>query len=273
MTEVAKYGCCGQEKGTPHTPGCRYSEFDEEGNPKPLTPAQKRRQKAATNAADEQAETTFDEPSDDKDDLPDEREISFRSPGLQRMSLDLAPDDRRQMDKVEGVIERKVFDIFTDAYQIMSDIYDVVREAEDDVNPTTGEIQGDGIKRDIYGRVVWKRSPVSGKYYEDWSRLGLKQRENFLFEITTRIFDWEQRRERLWTEAMFAKAIFTERFAMEYDGPMSGTIDDRNAVGNVKAAEDRYYALMQTSVSRRADAIVRTMNSLAQRLKDVIQSG
>ena len=72
---------------------------------------------------------------------------------------------------------------------------------------------------------------------------------------------------------MFGKAMFTERFAIEYDAPMSGTIDDRNAVGNVKAAEDRYFALMLTSVSRRADAIVRTLNNLALRLRDTIQQG
>ena len=170
------------------------------------------------------------------------------------------------MDRVQGVIEGKVVEVFKDALGLMNEIWDVVREQE--INTATGE-----LLVDPYGFPVWRRDPISGRYFEDWSRLTYKQREDFLFQITTTLFDWEQRRERLWTEAMFGKAMFTERFAIEYDAPMSGTIDDRNAVGNVKAAEDRYFALMLTSVSRRADAIVRTLNNLALRLRDTIQQG
>lgn len=231
---------------------------------KPLTPKRAREQRAANKAADQQAEETFDQPVDDKDNLPDEREEWFRAPGLQRMKTDWSRDERNHMDRVHGAIERKAFEMFSDAWAVMNDIWDVVREPE--VNEVTGE-----VIKDQFGFVQWKRHPATNAYYEDWSRLTYRQREDFLFKITTNLFDWEQRAVALWTEAMFAKAMFTERFAIEYDAPMSGTIDDRNAVGNKKAAEDRYFALMQTAVSRRADAIIRTMTNLQLRLKDLMQ--
>lgn len=229
------------------------------------TPAQRKRKKAANKAADEQADE-IDQTTTDKDDLPDEREEWFRAPGLQRMKLEFSRDDRAVMNRIEELINARLFDVFKDAFAVMSDIYDVVRLPEEVPGPG-GELFP---KRDNNGFVVWKRDPITGAYVEDWSRLTTKERENFVFRITTTMFEWEQRKEALWTEAMFSKAIFTERFAIEYDAPMSGTIDDRNAVGNVKAAEDRYFALMKTSVSRRADSVVRTLNNLALRLKETL---
>lgn len=230
-------------------------------SPEP-TPNQKRRARAANKQADEQAEV-MDQTVTEKDDLPDEREEWFRAPGLRRMQMDFSPADRAVMDRMHSAIEKAVFEEFADAWAIMSRLWDIVREPE--INEATGE-----IATDPFGFKIWKKDPLTQSYIEDWSQLTLTQQRDFLFEITTRIFEWEQRKERLWTNAMFSKAIFTERFAIEYDAPMSGTIDDRNAVANSKAAEDRYFALMQTSVSRRADAIVRTMNSLMLRLRDAL---
>ena len=255
--------CCGVPKEAEHANGCRYSPLSADGTKKPLTPKRQREVNSANREADQQAEETFDEPSDKKDDLPDEREEWFRAPGLQRMKMGWTPDEQAHMLRVHGAIERKVFETFADALAVMNDIWDVVREQ--DVDETTGV-----LRVDAHGFKVWKKHPASGAYYEDWTQLTHRQREDFLFRITTNLFDWEQRAVGLWTEAMFSKAMFTERFAIEYDTPMSGTIDDRNAVGNRKAAEDRYFALMQTAASRRADAIVRTMTNLMLRIKETL---
>lgn len=264
-TSAETYKCCGLPRSGDHQPGCRYSEFDAEGNPKPLTPKRQAEINAANREADRQADETFETPTTGKDDLPDEREEWFRAPGLQRMKMTLSRDDKAVMDRVHGAIERRIVEMFPDALAVMSDLYDIVREQE--VDPVTGE-----LKVDAYGFKVWAKDPATGAYIEDWSQLTYRQREDFLFRITTSLFEWSQRAVDLWADAMFAKAIFTERFAIEYDAPMAGTIDDRNAVGNVKAAEDRYFALMQTAVSRKADALVRTMEVLGQRIKDTIQS-
>lgn len=216
-------------------------------------------------AAVEEGEKSADEATSPVEEqvLPEEREEWFRSPGFQRMKTAWEGEDKRQMDRVQVLIDKVVFDTFSDAYAVMSDIYDVVREPE--VDEATGEIRHDPL-----GFVVWKRNPLTERYYEDWSQLTIRQREHFLFQITTSLFDWEQRAADLWTKAMFSKGMFVEKFAIEYDAPIHGTIDDRNARGNKEAAEERYFALMNSAISRKADALVRTMTNLQLRLKDTL---
>lgn len=238
-----------------------------EGEPaKKATPARKRREKAANQQADLQADAVEDRPGDDPKDefsIPDDRERWFLAPGLRRMQLDFNPDDRAILQRMDESVDRVLLEAYADAYRILNRVFDVVRERA--FNETTGE-----ELRDANGFPVWAKD-YTGNYIEDWTRLTYRDRENLLFEVTTRIFEWEQIKERFWTRAMFSKAIFTEHFAVEYDAPMSGTIDDRNAVGNAKAAESRYFAIMQSSLSRKADAIVRSMNNLMLRLRDSME--
>ncbi len=220
--------------------------------------------------ANKQAEIAADEmetPIDDSAtaDLPDEREQWFQSPGFARMRDDWSGNDRQHMQRMEAAIKNQVFRTFPDAYAIMSDIYDTVRQVE-----WLDEDAGIPHK-DPHGFVIWKKSPTTGAYIEDWTRLTTHQKEDFLYRITTAIFEWEQKAEELRMEALFAKALWTEKFAIEYDAPMSGTIDDRNAVANKDAAQERYFALMKTSVSRRADALVRSMERIALRIRDTLQ--
>lgn len=216
-------------------------------------------------AAVEEGEKSADEAASEMEEkvLPEEREEWFRAPGFQRMKTAWEGEDKRQMDRLRGLIDRRVFDTFPEAYAVMSDIWDIVREQE--VNEATGEMMVDP-----YGFKVWKRHPLTQQYYEDWSLLTIRQREDFLFRITTQLFEWEQRAADLWTEAMFSKGMFTERFAIQYDAPMHGTIDDRNARGNKEAAEERYFAILNAAVSRKADAVIRTMNNLMLRLRDTL---
>lgn len=215
-------------------------------------------------AATEEGEASADELTSPPEDrvLPEEREEWFRNPGFQRMRTDWTGKDKQQMDRLQVVIDKAVFDTFPEAYGIMSDIYDIVREQVSDDQGT--------LLVDAYGFKVWKRNPMTGLYYEDWSELSYRQREDFLFRITTQLFEWEQRAADLWTRAMFSKGMFVERFSIEYDAPMHGTIDDRNARGNKEAAEERYFALMNSAISRKAEALVRTMTNLQLRLKDTL---
>src|SRR5690606_17125557 len=120
---------------------------------------------------------------------------------------------------------------------------------------------------DKFGFTIWHKTP-SGSYEEDWSRLTRKEKENLLFTITTRLFDWQQRAADAWGESMFAKAVWEERFARDFNAAMTGTVEDRRAHGNREAADEKYFAIFVTLYSRKADAIVRTMELLAQRIKD-----
>lgn len=192
--------------------------------------------------------------------LPDERERKFRTPGFSRLRTEWRKEDYFIVQQAKDAVERRIIENFADAYQIMNEVYDLVRTPE--VDPETGE-----VKTDRWGFVIWKQSP-SGSYEEDWSRLTLKVKNDLLFGITTRLFDWEQRAADAWGESMFAKAQWEERFAIDFNAPIAGTVEDRRAAANMKAADERYFAIFVTLYSRKADSIVRTMSLLGQRLKD-----
>lgn len=195
--------------------------------------------------------------------MPEERGKKFRTPGFTRMRFDWHSDDRAVIDRAKSYVQSQVLQRFSDAYEVINDIYEIVREPERDAagNPV----------RDQYGFIVWKQE--HGKVDEDFNRLTLKQKEHFMFLITTRMFDWEQRANDLWLEAMMAKSQFEERFAIGFDAPVTGTVDDRRAHGNLEAREERYFAIYLTALSRRADGVVRTMQNLSQRLKDSLSPG
>lgn len=196
--------------------------------------------------------------------LPDERERRFRTPGFSRMRTNWTPQDATVIRNAISAVDGRILHQFGDAYRLMHELFEIVRtpETEDD---------GVTVKKDRWNFTVWKRTEAGG-WEEDFSRLSTRQRELFLFQITTRLFDWEQRAADIWGEAMFAKAAWEERFSIGFDAPMSGTVDDRRAKGNLEAREERYFAIFVSLYSRRADAIVRAMTLLGQRLRDTLQA-
>jgi hypothetical protein len=201
----------------------------------------------------------FDQPAAVQ--LPEERARRFRSPGLARMRTDWRGEDGMVVVRMHTAVETRITEHFADAYRIMFDLYSVVREPiMDDGEP---RMDGDGFP-------VWRQT-ASGAFVEDWERLTSRQREKFLFQITTKLFDWSQRAAFAWGEAMFAKGIWEESFSEGYESlPGSKpTVDDRTARAKILSAEERYFALFLSYYSRRADSIVRNMELLSQRLKDV----
>lgn len=191
-------------------------------------------------------------------DVPDERPM--RTPGFSRMRLDWKSEDRPVIQRAKSAVEGKILLEFSDAYEIMNEIYEAVRMP--DVNEATGEIQ-----RNQHGFIIWKKLP-SGRYDEDFNRLSRTHREHLMFLITGRIFDWEQRAADIKMEAMLAKGQYEERFAIGFDAPATGTVDDRRAAGNLDARDERYFAILATALSHRADAVVRAMTELERRLRD-----
>ncbi len=192
--------------------------------------------------------------------LPEEKDKKWRTPGFARMRMNWRPEDALIISQAKASVDGRIVANFADAYQVMFEVYDLVRTPL--VDEKTGEIQ-----TDQYDFTLWKQTP-SGSYEEDWSKLTLREKEKFLFTITTRMVDWEQRAADVWMEAMFAKAQFEERFSIAFDAPMSGTVDDRKAAGNLDAREERYFAIFLTAYSRKVESLVRTLGLLAQRIKD-----
>lgn len=188
----------------------------------------------------------------------------FRTLGLSRMKVAWQGEDALTVAQVHKAVDERVQANFADAYSIMHDLYLRVRTPEVDAN---GE-----VVLDADGFPVWRRTP-SGGFEEDWSVLGRREREDFLFSITTRLFAWERAAADAWGEAMLAKVAWEERFSTGYQAPVQGTIDDRIAYGRKEAAEDRYFAVFLTLYSRRADAVVRVLGLLGQRIKDTMDLG
>lgn len=186
-----------------------------------------------------------------------------KTPGFSRMRTDWHGPDRAQIESLRAIVDGRIMRLFPDAFVLMADLYEIVRKPM---------VTADGEPvLDAHGLVVWERNE-NGAFIEDFSRLGIREREDLLFRITTGIFEWQQTRADLWGDAMFAKAQWEEAFA---DGFVNTpgtrpTVDDKTNRARSHATEERYFAIFQTLMSRKADAVVQSMELLGQRLKDVL---
>jgi hypothetical protein len=194
----------------------------------------------------------------------DDRTRELKTPGFSRMRTEWHGPDATQVASLKHIVDGRILHLFPDAFVLMNDLYDRVRVPEG--NPTTGE-----VLTDAYGFPIWKRTE-SGAFIEDYSVLGIKDREDFLFRITTNIFEWRQVAADMWGEAMFSKAQWEEAYAIGFDGPVGRlTVDDRTNKGRLHSRDERYFAIFVTLLSKKADSIVASMELLGQRLKDTLE--
>lgn len=195
----------------------------------------------------------------------DDRTREFTHTSLSRMRLDWSPEDRQAVDDLHDVVERRMLVLFGDAYRVINDLYEIVRQPM---------VDGDGvIQKDENGWTVWARDALTGSYLEDYSLLTSFQVKHMLFQITTRMFEWEQSAADLWGDSMFAKAQWETAIAQGFEGAKESgqrTVEDRTQYARRVSREERYFAIFQTLISRKADALVRSMERLGQRLKDVL---
>lgn len=193
-------------------------------------------------------------------DMHDDKTRNFRRLGLSRMKREWDPDEALEMTGVHDRVDDFMLKLFGEAYLLINEIYEVVREPV--VDRSTGE-----IKLDRHGFQVWQRTD-SGAFVEDYSRLTTRDMQNYLFKITTRLFDWKQKQAELWGEAMMAKAVWEEQYSLAYDGSKGRTVEDKTQAGRLGSREDRYFGILQAMVSRKADNLVGSLELLAQRMKD-----
>lgn len=193
--------------------------------------------------------------------LPEEREHSFRFPGLARMRVEWHGEDAEVMARVHTVTEGILDKEFQDLLAVRQELYNLVREPE--------MFRGEP-RLDPYGWVVWAKNE-DGNYIENWGLLDHKQQSRFLFLITTRLFEWEERANRLWFEAMMAKGQWEEAFSVGWQATQGArpTEGDKTANGRRISQQERYFAIYRTYLSRRAESLVKGMERLSQRVKDV----
>jgi hypothetical protein len=193
-------------------------------------------------------------------DIAPDRTRENRTPNFSRMRVEWHREDASVMGEIHDTIERVMLQTFADAYAVMSEVFDVVRDPVRDA--------GGAAVLDGHGFICWARGP-SGNYREDWSRLGVREREHFIYKISTSLFDWKQRAADMWGEAMFAKAQWEERFALGFES-LEGrsTVDARQQRGRLASQEERYFGIFKSILSRKADALVSSLELINQRLKD-----
>lgn len=200
-------------------------------------------------------------------DAHDDRTLEFQRTGLSRLRTAWSEEDADALAGIHGVVEREIMIHFAGAFQIMNEIYDIVREPA--VDPKSGVIE-----TDQYGFTVWLRTET-GAFIEDYTKLGHKEVEHFLFRITTRLFDWEQQAAQLWGDSMFAKALWEQSLARGYQTARETggrTVEDRTQAARLASYDDRLFGIFRALISRRADAVARSMQLLSQRLKDVLSA-
>ncbi len=187
-----------------------------------------------------------------------------KTPGFSRMRTDWSGPDRSQIQSLRAIVDGQIMRLYPDAFVLMADLFEVVRQPA--VDQATGQVQMDN-----HGMVVWARS-ANGAFIEDYSKLTSREREDFMFRITSNLFEWQQTRADLWGDAMFAKAMWEEAFADGFTSTPGTrpTVDDKTQRARTHAADARYFAIFQTLLSRKADAITSSMELLGQRLKDAL---
>lgn len=180
--------------------------------------------------------------------LPEERDRDFTHLSFSTMRIEWRRDDAAMLRRIHDVVERLIREQFVEAFDVIDYIHSLVR-VEPKVDAATGEV--------LPGEEAFDP-------YDDWSRLGIKDRSELLDRIAVSMFDWEQRAAILWGDVMLAKGIWKECFGVEFNRPAKGTVPSRTAVADMRAAEDRYFALFQAIINRRAEALNRSMDRLTR---------
>lgn len=202
-----------------------------------------------------------DDPIDAQVTEPGETDLKFDTPGFGRMRTDWRGDDLRVLRQVESAVNKLLWAEFWSLFVVQDEFQAVVRDPlmrPDD--PTKPLLDEDGAQ-------AWACDPVTGLPEEDWTRLTDRHRYHFQHQIVNMLFAWEQSAEKLRGRSLFAKAKWEELFASGFESlpaktATKPTVEDREQRARRIAAQERYFAIFASSLSRRADALVRSMTRL-----------
>lgn len=196
-----------------------------------------------------------------------ERRRTFTSLGFSRLRTEWSPEEQPIIETARDAAEKELIRHFADVYQILEKLYDTVRTPR--VDKKTGE-----VLLDESGFPLWEEDE-HGLPIEDWKRLTDREKEMLIHMISTRLVLWEQRAADLWGDAMLAKGKWEEVFADAFmlTGKVDNrrpTVDDRTQNAQSQARDDRYFAIFMAMRSKKADALVKSMERLCQRLRDTL---
>lgn len=200
-------------------------------------------------------------------DPPPDRTRETVSPGLSRLRTELRWNEADE--ETLAIIEATATDIisteFRAAFVIIERLRKAVRSQAFDEESGEFLTYADGTPR-------WEEE--DGIPVEDWSRLSERERRNARHALVLYLFEWETRASDKWARAMFAKVNWEEKFAHgftalpESPGSRKPTIDDRTQWGHRLSIDERYFAVFNTYISKKADAVVRSASRLYDLLKE-----
>jgi len=184
-----------------------------------------------------------------------DRQTRLSRPNWSRMRRTWNAEDGHEIDEIMRAADSIVRNGFPVAFSLMEQIYEAARFRKCD------EVTGIAlVGKD--GRPMWEAGP-DGTPREDWTRIGDRDRNQWLYVITTHLFEWEQQKSKLWGQAMFAKGKWEEVFSNTFQSVDAGsTVDDKTQYGQSRSMESRYFGIFQALVSRQADALVRSMERI-----------
>lgn len=196
---------------------------------------------------------------------PDRTHENTRA-GFSRMRSTWGTEDARKIVELEALSDRIIRNRFAVAFGVMASIHAHVRSQK--FNKATGEYltYEDGTPQ-------WEKDEF-GVPVEDWGMLADKDRLRLLGTIHSHMFEWEIVKANMWAEAMYAKGEWEEIFSRGYTSlpghVVSGkpTIEDRTNHAQKNAAQERYFALFESALSRKADGIVGAIKGMQRFLEN-----
>lgn len=202
-------------------------------------------EESAKEVAEEQ-----DAPLEESKGLDIDRKRQFRTPGFARIRTDWTPEESSVFAMARSWADKKLASEFADAYRVLAKVQAMVRTVSN---------------RDDDGNIEWVTDEW-GVPVEDWTRMTYRERDDLLYQLVIKLFAWEQRSQDAWHDAMLSRGVWEEMYAIKYDEPASKTMGEREAVGRIGAIDERYKAIMLTAYSRKAEALVRSMERIYRTL-------
>jgi hypothetical protein len=193
-------------------------------------------------------------------DIRPDRTRQFQHVNFSRMRTSWLAEDQIKVQQMGLLADRIMNQCFPEAYALVEWLHGIVRQPE-----ANAVLPGEPL-RDQAGRIRWKRNDC-GLIIEDWSLLGDRERSEILDRLVMNMVEWEQQAAVMWGSAMFAKGIWEETFAFGFVSSRGQlTVDDRTHRGHLAGIEERYFGIFESILSRRADALIRSLNRVYDRL-------
>jgi hypothetical protein len=218
--------------------------------------------------SDVPADATQEQPL--QPDLKPDRTRQFTNTNFSRMRTTWRDDQQPMMAVIQGEADRIIRTEFRVAFAVLDRIHKHVRIPM--VNGPTGE-----VLTHADGSVRWKLDEY-GVPEEEWELLTGDEKlcTGMLWTINTWLAEWELVAVKKWAEAMFAKVEWEQAFARGYKTlpgeQITGkpTIDDRTQTGHRVSADERYFAVFQSVLSRSADRVVESMTRIQWLLQKTV---